>query len=307
MTLPHNAKMHYNYANFLRDSARPELAKSHYHRALKLWPTYASAHNNLGTLLSNEQEAEQHFLAAIRYSSDHVNAHYNLGQLYRKANNTLKSERMLTKCLRIEPRFTPAYLELARLRGPHDRRVGHLLRKVMELNSANPYYGSLYARWLFNKGNTLQAQKVYLKVLRSSYTYQEAMIGLFRVMRKHGCKSSLFQMLTRWQSICRLRRGEPPLSPHVYLQGWQLKTELYNKAKAYDKCPSSIILDKSRCIHPSSKMNISNNMEKWNHLNKVKTNCSAKIIFSSNKQCKLQTSKAEKTETFTPIDRKSVV
>jgi hypothetical protein len=49
----------------------------------RLWPTYASAHNNLGTLLSNEHEAEHHFLAAIRYSADHVNAHYNLGQLYR--------------------------------------------------------------------------------------------------------------------------------------------------------------------------------------------------------------------------------
>ncbi|CAH0553066.1 unnamed protein product [Brassicogethes aeneus] len=36
--LPHNAKMHYNYANFLRDSAMPELAKSHYHKALNLGP-----------------------------------------------------------------------------------------------------------------------------------------------------------------------------------------------------------------------------------------------------------------------------
>lgn len=35
MTLPHNAKMHYNYANFLRDSSRIDLAKAHYHTALK--------------------------------------------------------------------------------------------------------------------------------------------------------------------------------------------------------------------------------------------------------------------------------
>nr|CAI5822629.1 unnamed protein product [Callosobruchus analis] len=68
--------MHYNYANFLRDSKRPELAKVHYHAAL-------SAHNNLGTLLNSSRAAEYHFLAAIRYSADHVNAHYNLGQLYR--------------------------------------------------------------------------------------------------------------------------------------------------------------------------------------------------------------------------------
>nr|CAD7199728.1 unnamed protein product [Timema douglasi] len=48
-----------------------------------LWPTYASAHNNLGTLMTGTDEAESHFLAAIRYSPNHVNAHYNLGQVYR--------------------------------------------------------------------------------------------------------------------------------------------------------------------------------------------------------------------------------
>nr|CAD7202403.1 unnamed protein product [Timema douglasi] len=48
----------------------------------RLWPTYASAHNNLGTLMTGTDEAESHFLAAIRYSPNHVNAHYNLGQVY---------------------------------------------------------------------------------------------------------------------------------------------------------------------------------------------------------------------------------
>lgn len=49
----------------------------------RLWPSYASAHNNLGTLMNAAESAEWHFQSAIRYSADHVNAHYNLGQLYR--------------------------------------------------------------------------------------------------------------------------------------------------------------------------------------------------------------------------------
>lgn len=49
----------------------------------RLWPSYASAHNNLGTLMKGSEQAEMHFRAAIRFSADHVNAHYNLGQLYR--------------------------------------------------------------------------------------------------------------------------------------------------------------------------------------------------------------------------------
>lgn len=48
----------------------------------RLWPSYASAHNNLGTLTAGDQ-AERHFLAAIHAQPSHVNAHYNLGQLYR--------------------------------------------------------------------------------------------------------------------------------------------------------------------------------------------------------------------------------
>ena len=52
----------------------------------RLWPTYASAHNNLGTLTVGDQ-AEQHFLAAIHAQPGHVNAHYNLGQLYRSVDN----------------------------------------------------------------------------------------------------------------------------------------------------------------------------------------------------------------------------
>lgn len=48
----------------------------------RLWPTYASAHNNLGTLVNNLDVAENHFLSAILYASTHINAHFNLGQLY---------------------------------------------------------------------------------------------------------------------------------------------------------------------------------------------------------------------------------
>lgn len=48
----------------------------------RLWPTYASAHNNLGTLVNNFEVAERHFLSAIMYASSHVNAHFNLAQLY---------------------------------------------------------------------------------------------------------------------------------------------------------------------------------------------------------------------------------
>ncbi|XP_018575559.1 transmembrane and TPR repeat-containing protein 1-like, partial [Anoplophora glabripennis] len=295
MTLPHNAKMHYNYANFLRDSARPELAKTHYHRALKLWPTYASAHNNLGTLLSNEFEAEQHFLAAIRYSADHVNAHYNLGQLYRKSNRSSESEHMLQRCISLEPRFTPAYIELARLRGPNDWSVNRLLKKVVDLNPTDPYYGTTFGHWLLEKGNYQDALRYYWKSLKISASHQEAVIGAAKILRRSGQKSRLFQLVTRWHLIMRMKRGELLLSPHVYLQGWQLKSELSNKAKEYDSSPHF----ESHCVTPSSKTNNYSTEEedppnKWTRQRKNKTN-------SAPKQCKVPESKMQKPKPSTPL------
>lgn len=34
-TLPHNAKMHYNYANLQKDLGNTELAKQHYQEAIR--------------------------------------------------------------------------------------------------------------------------------------------------------------------------------------------------------------------------------------------------------------------------------
>lgn len=57
-------------------------------RLCRLWPSYASAHNNLGTLVQAWGRAEHHFLQALRYNRDHVNAHYNLAKLYRYLRHT---------------------------------------------------------------------------------------------------------------------------------------------------------------------------------------------------------------------------
>ncbi|VVC91113.1 unnamed protein product [Leptidea sinapis] len=79
---------------------------------LRLWPSYASAHNNLGTLVMASGRAEHHFLQALKYNRDHVNAHYNLAKLYRKKNRIADALKMLERCIALEPRFVQAYLEL---------------------------------------------------------------------------------------------------------------------------------------------------------------------------------------------------
>ncbi|XP_022919760.1 protein O-mannosyl-transferase TMTC1-like [Onthophagus taurus] len=269
-TLPHNAKMHYNFGNFLRDSDMHELAKTHYRAALTLWPTYASAHNNLGTLIERTEEAEQHFLLAIRYSSKHVNAHYNLGQLYRKSNRSYESEAMLKKCILLDPKFTAAYIELARLCGPNDPGVGTLLKRVVQINPNDPKYKTMYAHWHLGKRNRIQALKYYWKALAVSPTYTEAMMGAARVLRKFGDYGRLFQLVTRWQIVQRVSKGQTISRPHLYLYEWQLKNELSNKAKAYDNCPQS-------CIKPTY-------ISKWNN---ISCNRTKHRYFPISRQCRL--------------------
>uniref|UniRef100_A0A8D0H1P3 dolichyl-phosphate-mannose--protein mannosyltransferase n=1 Tax=Sphenodon punctatus TaxID=8508 RepID=A0A8D0H1P3_SPHPU len=80
-TLPHNAKVHYNYANFLKDQGRNIEAVYHYKTALKLYPRHASALNNLGTLTKDLVEAKEYYRKALQLNPQHNRALFNLGNL----------------------------------------------------------------------------------------------------------------------------------------------------------------------------------------------------------------------------------
>ncbi|XP_057381513.1 protein O-mannosyl-transferase TMTC1-like [Daphnia carinata] len=113
-TLPNNAKMHYNYANIQKDDGRWEAAIDHYRQAIELWPNYASALNNLGTVLLARaddmedgdrrkelavKEAERRFHDAIRSHPHHAHAHYNLAVLYLQRNDTEQAVHLLNQVL----------------------------------------------------------------------------------------------------------------------------------------------------------------------------------------------------------------
>ncbi|XP_058830997.1 protein O-mannosyl-transferase TMTC1-like [Topomyia yanbarensis] len=231
-TLPHNAKMHYNFGNFLRDSSQPDQAIEHYREALRLWPTYASAHNNIGTLMGEFETAEHHFLEAIKYSSEHINAHYNLGQLYRKANRTTDAVRMLERCIKVEPLFTAAYLELVKLYS--GLKAGQLLRRVVQLNPYDADLRRQYGDWLVEQNLLLEAIVQYQEGLRIVETHQLSVIGACRTLRKLGQHARLHQLILRWQFIVRLSNGGIPIQTEIYLRDWSIKHELRNRAMIYD-------------------------------------------------------------------------
>ncbi|XP_055461590.1 protein O-mannosyl-transferase TMTC1, partial [Psammomys obesus] len=114
-TLPHNAKVHYNYANFLKDQGRNKEAIYHYRTALKLYPRHASALNNLGTLTKDVAEAKAYYQRALQLHPQHNRALFNLGNLLKSQEKTEEAIVLLRESIKYGPDFADAYSSLASL------------------------------------------------------------------------------------------------------------------------------------------------------------------------------------------------
>uniref|UniRef100_A0A8C7TZ60 dolichyl-phosphate-mannose--protein mannosyltransferase n=1 Tax=Oncorhynchus mykiss TaxID=8022 RepID=A0A8C7TZ60_ONCMY len=114
-TLPHNAKVHYNYANFLKDRGRHQEAIHHYKTALRLYPRHASAMNNLGTLTRHPEDAEHYYRTALDTNPQHNRALFNLGNLLKSQGKKEEAEALLRDSIRFGPHFADAYSSLASL------------------------------------------------------------------------------------------------------------------------------------------------------------------------------------------------
>ncbi|EMP28542.1 Transmembrane and TPR repeat-containing protein 1 [Chelonia mydas] len=144
-TLPHNAKVHYNYANFLKDQGRNSEAIYHYKTALKiptplglfgvragpvpdrldahtnatemkrLYPRHASALNNLGTLTKDLVEAKEYYRRALQLNPQHNRALFNLGNLLKSQGKKEEAVFLLRDSIKYGPEFADAYSSLASL------------------------------------------------------------------------------------------------------------------------------------------------------------------------------------------------
>ncbi|CAK1577953.1 unnamed protein product [Parnassius mnemosyne] len=266
--LPHNAKLHYNFANFLKDIEQQESAIKHYKEALKLWPSYASAHNNLGTLVVESGRAEHHFLQALKYNRDHVNAHYNLAKLYRKKNKINESIKMLQRCISLEPRFVHAYLELLLVAPQEDKR--DILDKLLELEPKNWEHYQIYGNWFKERGLWPFSLQYYISAVKLSINDPEltpnALLPLRSaclLLRSVGQQARILQLVNRWQTA----RGDEVTAARRWAvtRTWRLRNELADRAAKYARAP----LVTSTCLH-HSKFEVSSDVYKIN--NAVKEN-----------------------------------
>uniref|UniRef100_H3CAZ3 dolichyl-phosphate-mannose--protein mannosyltransferase n=1 Tax=Tetraodon nigroviridis TaxID=99883 RepID=H3CAZ3_TETNG len=184
-TLPHNAKVHYNYANFLKDSGQLQEAIRHYSTALRLYPQHASAMNNLGTLTQSPEEAESYYRKALAINPQHNRALFNLGNLFKSQGKEKEAESLLKDSIHFGPHFANAYSSLASLYAEQKRffEAKEVYLKGIEKCPENSDLHNNYGVFLVDTGEDERAVDHYQQAIRLKPTHYIAMVNLGRLLR----------------------------------------------------------------------------------------------------------------------------
>ncbi|KAH8035825.1 hypothetical protein HPB51_008896 [Rhipicephalus microplus] len=183
--LPGNAKMHYNYANLQKDTGNSDLAIKHYRLAIELWPDHASAHNNLGTVLTSAEESEHHFRYALHVNPNHPGAHFNLANIYSKQGQKDVARALLKRAVELDPDFSEAYSSLAVLAANRgDLSEGEKLHKMaLKSDDRNADARINYGTFLQSQGRAKEAMAQYHQALDIQENHTVALLNAAKSLR----------------------------------------------------------------------------------------------------------------------------
>ncbi|XP_077026545.1 protein O-mannosyl-transferase TMTC1 isoform X2 [Tamandua tetradactyla] len=234
-TLPHNAKAHYNYANFLKDRGRDREAISHYRAALKLYPRHASALNNLGTLTRDTAEAKMYYQRALQLNPQHNRALFNLGNLLKSQEKKEEAIILLKDSIKYGPEFADAYSSLASLLAEQER-----FKEAEEIYQAGikncPESSDLhnnYGVFLVDTGSPEKAMTHYQQAIGLSPSHHVAMVNLGRLHRSLGENSVAEEWYKRALQVARNAEILSPLGALYYNTGrYEEALQIYREAAA---------------------------------------------------------------------------
>uniref|UniRef100_A0A8D2JNN3 Protein O-mannosyl-transferase TMTC1 n=1 Tax=Sciurus vulgaris TaxID=55149 RepID=A0A8D2JNN3_SCIVU len=234
-TLPHNAKVHYNYANFLKDQGRNREAIYHYRTALKLYPRHASALNNLGTLTRDTAEAKMYYQRALQLHPQHNRALFNLGNLLKSQEKKEEAISLLKDSIKYGPEFADAYSSLASLLAEQER-----FKEAEEIYQAGikncPDSSDLhnnYGVFLVDSGSPEKAVAHYQQAIRLSPSHHVAMVNLGRLYRSLGENSMAEEWYKRALQVARKAEILSPLGALYYNTGrYEEALQIYREAAA---------------------------------------------------------------------------
>eukprot|EP00117_Sycon_ciliatum_P018529 scpid9666/ scgid6106/ Transmembrane and TPR repeat-containing protein 1 len=200
--VPDNAKVHYNYANFLKDSSRADEAIVHYRRALSLYPNHASASNNLGTIVSDNAESERLYKRATELNPHHSRAFFNLGGLLRDQNRLEEAKAAFEKALKIDEKYADALSGLSGVleaQGNVDLALS-MLQHAISLHPEQADYHHNLAVFYSNQGHLQESLDSYAKALQLNPDRHITLISYARQLRKakhNDAAEAAFKKLVR--------------------------------------------------------------------------------------------------------------
>ncbi|XP_055506292.1 protein O-mannosyl-transferase TMTC1 isoform X2 [Leucoraja erinacea] len=232
-TLPLNAKVHYNYANFLKDHGRYDEAVYHYKTALRLYPRHASALNNLGTLTKDVPEAEDHYRQALKLNPQHNRALFNLGNLLKSQKKLLEAEQLLRDSVRSGPQFADAYSSLAALLAEQERfeEADDIYTRGVENCPENSDLHNNYGVFLVDRGDGKTASGHYLHAIRLNPKHYVAMLNLGRLLRSANKNKEAETWYKRALNVTRTVDVLSPLGALYYNTGrYEEALQIYKEA-----------------------------------------------------------------------------
>ncbi|XP_051911797.1 protein O-mannosyl-transferase TMTC1 isoform X2 [Hippocampus zosterae] len=220
-TLPHNAKVHYNYANFLKDSARHQEAIYHYSIALRLYPRHASAMNNLGTLTQHPEEAERYYRRALDINPQHNRALFNLGNLLKSQGKEREAEVLLKDSVSYGPYFADAYSSLASLYADQKRytEAHEMYLKGIENCPDSSDLHNNYGVFLVDTGKEELAAVHYQQAIQLKPAHYVAMVNLGRLLRSSNLNQEAESWYKRALQVTRKVEILAPLGALYYNTG----------------------------------------------------------------------------------------
>uniref|UniRef100_T1J4S4 dolichyl-phosphate-mannose--protein mannosyltransferase n=1 Tax=Strigamia maritima TaxID=126957 RepID=T1J4S4_STRMM len=211
--LPHNAKMHYNYANLQKDLGNVNEAIEHYQTTLRLWPDHASAHNNLGTLLEDPTEAKMHFMEAIRINPLHPRAHFNMGNLLSKKGQLPTAIRFMERAVQLDHTYSDAYTNLAAMYSEvgrhHDAEQLH--KTLLSMDKDNPDVHNNYGAFLQKLGRTEEALISYKEAVELQANHTVALVNAAKLLRSLKRNSEAELLYQRTLSV----NDDPKVRDHL--------------------------------------------------------------------------------------------
>ncbi|CAD5125813.1 DgyrCDS14015 [Dimorphilus gyrociliatus] len=243
--VPQNAKMHYNWANVLSDNGDPGNAIRHYETALRLWPDYASAHNNLALLLRNDTLAEIHLQRAVSIEPTHAGAMLNLANIYIRMNKSLDLvEAYLWKANELDHSLdvytSMAALEKARNR-PSESEKWLRRSALIKPNDARTIYN--LGLTLQEKGLSDEGLRQYERALRIDGRHEQALLDAARTYYEKGDRAKAEEYVMRAEREADTPKALHQLATFYYNTGNIVKAiNLLDKGLEYDNSDSDLLL-----------------------------------------------------------------